>query len=154
MFGWFSRKNKSLLNKQEQAIVITAIQEAERRTSGEVRVFVESHCSYVDSMDRAREVFFKLKMDKTEDRNAVLVYVAINDHQMALFGDEGIFKKTDIDRYWMNEVTLMRTHFQNGQIAEGIAAAIKDIGIALHQHFPYDQDTDRNELPDDIVFGH
>src|SRR5690606_41249448 len=96
---------------------------------------------------------FKLKMVETAYRVVVWVYVGINDRRMALFGDEGIFKKTDIDRYWMNEVTLMRTHFQNGQIAEGIAAAIKDIGIALHQHFPYDQDTDRNELPDDIVFG-
>src|SRR5690606_39590155 len=67
MFGWFSRKNKSLLNKQEQAIVITAIQEAERRTSGEVRVFVESHCSYVDSMDRAREVFFKRSEEHTSE---------------------------------------------------------------------------------------
>ena len=72
MFRWLKRKEKSLLKKEEQAIVLQAIQEAERRTSGEIRVFVEPRCSYVDSMDRAKEVFFKLKMDKTEDRNAVL----------------------------------------------------------------------------------
>jgi hypothetical protein len=28
-----------------------------------------------------------------------------------------------------------------------------DIGDALHTHFPFDNDTDKNELPDDIVFG-
>lgn len=154
MFGWFKKKKRSLLNEQEQELVLAAIQEAERRTSGEIRVFVESHCGYVDSMDRAREVFFNLKMEATKARNAVLVYVAVNDHQMALFGDEGIFKKTDIDRYWIKEVELMRGHFQQGQIATGIAAVVRDIGIALHQHFPYDAQVDKNELPDDIVFGH
>lgn len=154
MFGLFKKKNRSLLNEREQQIVIAAIKEAEQRTSGEVRVFVESHCSYVDAMDRASEVFFKLKMDRTEARNAVLVYIAINDHQMALFGDEGIFKKTNIDRYWIKEVEQMRHYFKKEEIAEGIAAAVRDIGVALHRHFPYDKDVDKNELPDDIVFGH
>ncbi|MFT4063036.1 MAG: TPM domain-containing protein [Edaphocola sp.] len=153
MFGLFRRK-KSLLPKADQEAIIAAIKAAEQNTSGEVRVFIESRCSYVDATDRAREVFFKLKMDKTQLHNAVLVYVALADKQMALYGDEGIYKKTGGDPYWLYELQQMRAFFKEDKITEGIAACIKNIGTALSTHFPYDRNTDKNELPDDIVFGH
>lgn len=153
MFGWFKSKKKTLLSPQQQEQVVAAIKEAERNTSGEVRVYVESRCAYVDVMDRAREVFFTLKMDKTENHNAVLVYVALMDKQMALFGDTGIYRKTGGDPYWLHELQIMRAFFQQGRIAEGIANCVLDIGKALSEHFPYDKSSDKNELPDDIVFG-
>lgn len=154
MFGLFKSKKKALLTDAEQQVIVAAIQEAERNTSGEIRVFIESRCGYVDAMDRAREVFYKLKMDKTKNQNAVLIYIALTDHQMALFGDEGIYRKTGGDAYWKYELSLMKRYFKEGKIAEGIAGCAKDIGQALSEHFPYDAKTDKNELPDDIVFGH
>lgn len=154
MFGLFSNKKKSLISKEDQQKIVAAIKEAERNTSGEIRVFIESRCAYVDPMDRAREVFFKLKMDKTLQKNAVLIYVALTDRQMALYGDEGIYKKTGGDPYWVYELNIMRAYFRDNKIAEGIAACANDIGRALSSHFPYDSKTDKNELPDDIVFGH
>lgn len=121
-------------------------------TSGEVRVFVESHCRFVDALDRAAELFFKLEMDETDDRNAVLVYIAVRDHQLAVFGDEGIHQKVGME-YWQKEVRMMTENFKKDNYAEGIRQCVLDIGAALHQHFPYDHDTDKNELPDDIIFG-
>jgi len=153
MFGLFKNKKKALLPEAEQQKVVEAIKAAEQNTSGEIRVFIESRCSYVDPMDRAREVFFSLKMDKTENHNGVLIYVALVDHQLAILGDEGIYRKTDGDQYWQHEVQIMRAHFQKGQIADGIAACALDIGKALSQHFPFNKDCDKNELPDEIVFG-
>ncbi len=152
MFGLF-RKKRSLLATVDQQKIVDAIKKAEQNTSGEVRVFVESRCAYVDPMDRAKEVFFNLKMDRTEDHNAVLIYVALRDHQMALYGDEGIHRKTGGDPYWKYELSVMRRFFQEGKIADGIASCALDIGKALSDHFPYSKDTDKNELPDDIVFG-
>lgn len=131
---------------------MSAIREAERRTSGEVRVFVESRCRYMDSIDRAAEVFYGLEMDETDDHNAVLVYVAMKDHQLAVFGDKGIHERVGAD-FWNEEVRRMIQQFNREDYAAGIAACVKDIGDALHQHFPYDNDTDKNELPDEIVFG-
>jgi uncharacterized membrane protein len=113
---------------------------------------VESKCRFVDPLDRAAEVFWGLKMDHTEDRNAVLVYVAIRDHQYAVYADEGIFKKAG-QEFWKEKVSAMNNRFQQGQVADAIIQVVGDIGNALHQHFPYDRSTDRNELPDDIVFG-
>ena len=92
-------------------------------------------------------------MDMTKDRNGVLVYVAMRDHQYAVFADQGIHEKVG-QEFWNREVTLMAAHFRKSAPADAILGVVKDVGIALHQHFPYDRDTDKNELPDDIVFGH
>jgi len=113
---------------------------------------VEHRCRYVNAIDRAVEIFQNLQMDKTGLRNAVLVYIAVKDRQLAIFGDEGIHKKVG-DQYWANEVLKMINTFNRDNIAEGICQCVKDIGEALCTHFPYDKDTDKNELPDDIVFG-
>ncbi|PSK89727.1 TPM domain-containing protein [Taibaiella chishuiensis] len=153
MFGLFKPKKKPLLSAAEQERIVAAVQEAERNTSGEIRVYMESRCAYVDSMDRAREVFFKLKMQETSNHNAVLVYIALVDRQLALYGDEGIHRKTGGDPYWRQEVQLLRRFFQENRIAEGIATCVQHIGMSLSEHFPYDSKTDKNELPDDIVFG-
>jgi uncharacterized membrane protein len=151
VFG-FLRKKKEFFTEAEKRSIIEAISNAERRTSGEVRVFVESRCRYVDAIDRAAEIFFQLKMEKTDDRNAVLVYVAIKDRQLAVFGDEGIHKKVG-NEYWNAEVKKMISIFNKENYAKGICQCVTDIGEALHYHFPYDKGTDKNELPDDIVFG-
>lgn len=150
MFSFF--KKKSFFSEDEKKQVADAIRNAERRTSGEVRVFVESHCKYMDPLDRAAEIFFNLKMNETVDRNAVLLYLAMKDRQLAVFGDEGIHKKVGTD-YWNKEIKLLIGKFNTANYGDGISQCVKDIGEALHQYFPFDNNTDKNELPDDIVFG-
>jgi len=150
MFSLF--KKKDFFSAEEQQLIIESIRNAERMTSGEVRVFVESKCSYMDAIDRAAELFFHLEMQKTDDRNAVLVYVAMKDRQLAVFGDEGIHKKVG-NEYWNNEVHKMISNFNRENYAAGISEVVKDIGEALTKNFPYNNDSDKNELPDDIVFG-
>ena len=146
------RKKKHFFTEAEEAEITSAVREAERRTSGEVRIFVESHCKYMDAIDRAAEIFFQLKMEKTHDRNAVLLYIAVKDRQLALFGDEGIHARVGTG-FWNREVAMMISEFDRVNLAAGIKACVEDIGESLHHHFPYDKDTDKNELPDDIVFG-
>ena len=150
LFPW--QKPKEYFKPEERQALLEAIHTAEQRTSGEVRVFVESHCRFVDPLDRAAEIFQQLKMDQTADRNAVLVYVAMKDRQLAVFGDEGIHKKVG-DDYWNVELKKMIAEFNRENYAKGIQKIISDIGEALHKHFPYNNETDKNELPDDIVFG-
>lgn len=145
-------KKKEFFTEEEKLQIVEAVRKAEKMTSGEVRVFVESRCSYMDAIDRAKEIFIELKMYETEDRNAVLVYVALEDKQLAIFGDEGIHKKLG-DDYWNAEVKKMISNFNRDNHADGITEVVNDIGEALTQLFPYNNDTDKNELPDDIVFG-
>lgn len=143
---------KSLLNPAEQQRIVAAIQAAEQRTSGEIRVFVESHCRFVNPLDRATELFTALKMEETVARNGVLVYVALRDRQLALFGDKGIHEKVG-PAFWAQQVSTILSHFNKADYAGGIAGVVSGVGEALHQHFPYDRENDENELSDDIVFG-
>jgi len=145
-------KRKEFFTDEEKQSIVDAVRIAEQRTSGEVRVFVESHCRYVNAIDRAVEIFENLQMQRTELRNATLVYVAIKDRQLAVFGDEGIHQKVG-NEYWANEVVKMINAFNRDNIADGIRQCVLNIGEALAMHFPYDRGTDKNELPDDIVFG-
>lgn len=147
----FSRKPKEFFSPPEKQKIVEAIRAAEKRTSGEIRVYVESRCSYVEPLDRAVEIFFGLQMEKTEDRNAVLLYLAMKDRQMAVFADKGIHEKMGSE-FWANEVKKMTALFGNAHYGDGIAGIVTEIGVALHYHFPYEDD-DKNELPDDIVFG-
>jgi len=146
------QKHKEFFTPEEKQSIIEAIRFSEKRTSGEIRVFIESRCRYVDAIDRAVELFFKLEMERTEDRNAVLIYLAMKDHQLAIFGDEHIHKKVG-NEYWNTAVRKMISDFDKENFANGIRQCVTDVGEALHFHFPYNNDTDKNELPDDIVFG-
>lgn len=147
----FTRKVTFFADDEKQRIV-DAIRDAELTTSGEIRVYIESRCRFVDPLDRAVELFWALKMDYTQDRNAVLVYVAVRDHQFAVLADKGIHEKVG-DEFWQKEVTAMKRHFQQEQYADAIIHVVRDVGIALQSHFPYNRETDKNELPDDIIFG-
>jgi uncharacterized membrane protein len=152
MCSFFKRKPVNYFSAEEQQLIVESIQQAEHRTSGEVRIFVESHCTYVDPVRRAKEVFNQLNMHTTAARNGVLLYVAMKDRQLAIFGDEGIHEKVG-NAFWNEEVTRILTQFNKNNYSLGISEVIRDIGEALTLHFPYDAKTDRNELPDDIVFG-
>lgn len=150
IFPW--QKRKSFFSPEDSRLIAEAISNAEQETSGEVRVFVESRCSWVDAIDRAAEIFFSLKMEQTAERNAVLVYLAVKDRQVAVFADEGIHQKTGKE-YWNKVLAEMLNNFTHSDYAKGVAGCVIKIGLALHTYFPYDRGTDKNELPDEIVFG-
>ncbi|NBO49657.1 MAG: TPM domain-containing protein [Chitinophagia bacterium] len=131
--------------------MVQAIRFAEKQTSGEVRLFVESHCSYIQPIDRAKELFAELKMTATKDRNGVLLYFAMKDRQMAIWGDEGIHQKMG-QGFWEKEVAKILADFKKEHFVEGICNMIQAVGEALKKNFPYASD-DKNELDDTIVFG-
>ena len=146
-------KKKDFFNKAEKEQIVQAIRMAEKETSGEVRVYVESKNPYVDAIDRAADIFYKLKMQNTDHRNAVLLYVAMKHHELALFADEGIYQKTGAE-YWNHAVKNMIARFKSDDIPGGITDCVKQIGETLKEKFPYIPTEDKNELPDEIVFGH
>jgi uncharacterized membrane protein len=145
-------KKKAFFSEPDQARIVEAIRVAEKETSGEIRIYIESKNPFMDPLDRAKEIFFQLQMQKTADRNAVLLYIAMKDHELALFGDEGIHKKVG-NEYWNNAVKNMIAQFANQNISIGIEQCILQVGQTLKETFPYDASTDKNELSDDMVFG-
>ncbi len=134
----------------EKKKITEAIRTAELATSGEIRVHVEGHCK-ADVLDCAAYWFKKLKMHKTELRNGVLFYLAVNDHKFAIIGDTGINSKVP-ENFWETIKEQMRTKFLQGHFADGLAEGIMMAGQQLKAHFPY-QANDVNELSNDISFG-
>ena len=125
-----------------------AIKAAEEATSGEVRLYVEDKCKE-DVMDRAAFLFGELKMHKTELRNGVLFYLAMQDRKLAILGDGGINAKVEPD-FWDRIKAEMLSRFKEEKFAEGLQKGISMAGEALSAHFPY-QKGDVNELADEII---
>lgn len=140
----------SYFSKEQQAQIVSAIKEAEMNTSGEVRVHIESKCNE-DVLDHAAWLFNYLKMDKTEHRNGVLIYLAVESKKFAIIGDRGINAVVPAD-FWDSTKELMRSHFAQGRFTEGISAAVLSAGEHLKAFFPH-QSNDVNELSDEISFG-
>lgn len=147
----FSKK-KPFFTEDESRRIVSAIRSCEQRTSGEIRVYIEAKNPYVSPLDRAVEIFAKLKMEQTEHRNGVLLYIAHKHRELALFGDTGIYERTGKD-FWDSEVKKMIANFGDDHLPEGIIECVLDVGEVLSAAFPYQPTEDRNELPDDIVFG-
>lgn len=148
---WPFNKKSLYLSEADKDFIGKAIGEAEKQTSGEIRVYVEGKCKLDDPLKRASELFAELNMFATKEHNGVLVYVAVNDRKLAIYGDHGIHSRVG-DDFWNEAVRKMVEIYKNqNTIADGIIHVIEQIGIALKQHFPYDNENDVNELPDEII---
>jgi len=141
---------KNFFNKQQKEEIVLAINDAEKDTSGEIRLHIESHCKG-NPLDRAVHLFGKLKMHQTNLRNGALIYLAVKDKKFAIFGDEGINEVVP-ENFWKDVKDEMGQHFAKGEFAHGISGGIRKVGQKLKEFFPY-QDDDVNELSDDISIG-
>ncbi len=141
---------KRLLNREEDQRVVEAIRQAERNTSGEIKVHIDNRCRG-DVEERSLEVFNKLKLNETKQRNGVLIYLAVKDRKFAILGDEGINKVVE-NGFWNDVKDLMQRCFKEGQFVEGLEQGIQRCGEKLKTYFPYQTD-DTNEIPDDISYG-
>ncbi|WP_205501448.1 TPM domain-containing protein [Rufibacter psychrotolerans] len=143
---------RDTITEADEAVIVAAIQEAERNTSGEVRVHIEDTCEG-EVLDRATQVFAYLHMHQTKLRNGVLFYVAMKSHKFAVLGDAGINAVVPKD-FWVEINKVVIADFKQGKYAEGLSKGIKMAGEQLKAYFPYAGDhKDINELSDDISFG-
>ena len=143
-------KVKEFIGRNGQKQIVNAIKEAELNTSGEIRVHIESKCTS-DPLMRAVYIFNYLKMYKTQARNGVLIYVAVESRKFAIIGDAGINNAVP-DNFWEGIKSRMGEAFSKGDYAGGLSRAIKEAGDSLKKYFPYKSD-DINEQPDEISFG-
>lgn len=140
-------KIEDFLTASEEQVIVEAIQIAEKNTSGEIRVHIEK-ISKKPPMKRALEVFHFLKMDATQLRNGVLIFVAVESKKFAILGDEGINNKVP-ENFWEVEKNLALSYFAKKEFAKGLELAILEVGKKLKEFFPYESN-DTNELSNEI----
>lgn len=139
----------TILNREEDRRVVEAIKQAERNTSGEIKVHIENRCKG-NVEERSLVVFNKLKLNETKLRNGVLIYLAVRDHKFAILGDEGINNVVG-QGFWNDVKDLMLSQFKEGRFADGLEQGIQRCGEKLKTYFPYQSD-DINEIPDEISY--
>jgi len=141
---------ENFLSASEEAAIVAAIREAEKNTSGEIRVHIEANCDS-DVLEHAMEVFHYLKMDNTKDENGVLIYVAVNKRSFVIYGDKGINDAVASD-FWDTTRDTIASHFKNGEFTEGLISGITKAGEELAKYFPWHHG-DVNELDNSISKG-
>lgn len=141
-------RTKEFLGKLEHDAIVKGIRDAESKTSGEIRVFIQRGTLEGDPLPAAQRRFHKLGMHKMPERNAVLIFVAPRAHKFAIVGDEAIHQKCGKE-LWERIVQKMHDHFRNEKFSEAIVDAIREIGHALAAHFPR-RSTFTGELPDEV----
>lgn len=143
-------KVEDFLTYEEEQEIVEAIRVAERETSGEIRVHIEKTTS-MDPFDRAMEVFHLLKMDQTQLKNGVLIYLAVKDHKFIICGDKGINDVVAPD-FWDCTKEIMVNHFKKGNFKQGLIDGVTRAGEQLRKHFPWEHG-DTNELSNEISKG-
>jgi len=143
-------KVEAFLTFEEEQEIVNAILEAEKNTSGEIRVHIEASAK-IDHFSRAQQVFHFLKMDNTKDENGVLLYVAVEDKKFVIYGDRGIDKAVPRG-FWDDTKETISTNFRNGNFKQGIIDGVLKAGKELEVHFPWNHN-DTNELSDAISKG-
>ena len=138
----------TFLNQLRHEDIVAAIRQAELSTSGEIRVFI-SHKPVTDPLPVAQACFLKLGMERTRQRNGVLIFVAPRSHKFAVIGDAGVHAHCG-DVFWRELTDVMAGYFRKSEFTSGIVQGIRKAGQLLTQHFPV-RPGDQNELPDDVA---
>ena len=141
---------EEFLSVQEEEEIVQAIRQAERNTSGEIRVHIE-RTTKISHYNRALEVFRMLKMFNTKQENAVLLYIAVEDHKFVIYGDKGIDAVVP-ENFWDTTKNVIQAHFKKGNFKEGIVEGVLQVGEELKAHFPWSE-SDEDELPNEVSKG-
>jgi uncharacterized membrane protein len=139
--------HKEFLSQLEHEKIVAAIREAEKKTSGQIRVFISRH-NPEDAMIAARKHFEELGMGKSREKNGVLIFVAPRAHKFAVYGGAGVHEKCG-DEFWRALAGEMTGHFKKSAFTEGLVHAVKKAGELLAEHFPREAGGKRN-LSDEI----
>ncbi|MDR2223436.1 MAG: TPM domain-containing protein [Flavobacteriaceae bacterium] len=141
-------KIRQFLSDQDEKEIVQAITQAEKNTSGEIRVHIETS-SKDEPMERAQKVFHNLNMHQTKDRNAVLFYICLTNKAFVILGDEGIHQKVQQEDFWNGTRELVVNHFKQGLYKQGLIYGILKAGSKLKVYFPT-TDNNTNELSNEI----
>lgn len=86
---------------------------------------------------------------RTHGRTGILIYLSMREHRAEIVADLAIAEKVDAD-VWGDAMEAMLEHIGQGRVADGMIAAVEEVGKVLAEHFPLAED-DRNELPDRLI---
>ncbi len=158
----FSRRLKHLFTGQAAvrrafpdaslSAIESAIAEAERTHSGQIRFAVEASLEGAallagqSARERAVDVFSLLRVWDTAHNNGVLIYLLLADRDVEIVADRGIHARCGA-AVWESICQTMEARFRRGRFEQGALEGIAAVGVQLAHHFP-PGGPGGNELPD------
>jgi uncharacterized membrane protein len=118
----------------DHARVDAAIRDAEKLTSGEIRVLIARHTTS-DPVAAAQRHFDQLRLARGSGRHAVLILVSPRSKNFAVVGDKGVHEKCGA-RFWTELAAAMTGYFKRAEFTEGLVHGIERAGALLAEHFP------------------
>lgn len=98
---------------------------------------------------RAFDLFKVGTEAKTVGRTGVLLYVSLREHRADIVADEAIAAKV-APEVWGDAMASLIDFVRSGKPGEGMAEAVRQMGIVLAEHFPRGSENP-NELPDRLI---
>lgn len=86
---------------------------------------------------------------RTTGRTGILIYLSMTERRAEIIADETIATRVQPE-VWGKALAAMLVQIKAGRMADGLIAAVEQVGIVLAEHFPREED-DRNELPDRLI---
>lgn len=140
-------------NKKDLARITQACTEAEKTTSGELRVSIlrkrDKKQTDLSVKDLALQEFYNLKMDETRDKTGILLFILLNERKFQILADEGINEKVSPDT-WQAQAEVFTDFFKKKKYTDGVITVLQNMGKILTEYFPI-KDDDTNELSDEVV---
>ena len=140
-------------NKKDLITIRNACTEAEKTTSGEIRISVlnkrNKKQKNLSIKDLAIHEFHDLKMNETRDKTGILIFILLKEKQFQILADEGINEKVDPNT-WQKHAEILIDFFKDKKYTDGLVTLIQNMGKILTEYFPIKND-DTNELPDEVV---
>lgn len=94
--------------------------------------------------------YFKVGAERrTTGRTGILIYLSMDERRAEIVADKAIHSKVGDDA-WGAAMADLIAEVRQGRIADGMIAAIRDVGAILAKHLPREA-ADKNELPDRLI---
>lgn len=144
----FRRHQKAFLARLDVAALEAAIREAERATTGEVRIAVLPRVR--GGLEKAvKPAAERLGMTRTAQRNGILILVDPARRAFLVWGDTAIHERVG-EAFWKEVAAAIEERFRAGDFTGGLVRGIETAGRALAAHFPCGPGGHANELPDRV----
>ncbi len=125
---------KEFKNHLRHDDVVSAIRDAEKKTTGQIRVCI-SHKHVDDPVAAATAEFERIGMNRLPGRNGVLIFVAPRARKFAVIGDTAVHARCG-DEFWQKLAEAMSGYFRKSEFSQGIIHGIQKAGDLLAEHFP------------------
>lgn len=98
---------------------------------------------------RAISIFKAGAERRTVGRTGILIYLSMGERRAEIVADDAIVNVTTPET-WGEAMAALLVEVKAGRMADGMIAAIEQVGVVLAEHFPRSS-TDTNEIPDKLI---